>query len=137
MKKLLLTLTMFLLAGCLATENRKVAITHRQPDGTVAPVDTVTCWWRIPYYEDRENHPMDRFIPREDLPDHLHSLDSVDRDLLHFSENAIRWPKKMREPYRPAPVWVTPAPPKKENSSLKRRLEQPILPKTQPEGELY
>jgi hypothetical protein len=80
---------------------------------------------------------MDQFIPREDLPDRQHSLDSVDRDLLYFSENALRWPERMRPPYRPDPIWVTPAPRAKEDSSLQRRLEQPILPETQPEGELY
>lgn len=128
MKKLSIIMATLILGGCLATENRKVEITHRRADGTVAPVDTVTCWWRVPYTRDRKDHPMDRFIPAEDLPDHLRTPDAVEADLLYFSQEAVRWPKAMRPPYNPAPIWVTPAPKKAENSSLRQRLEEPIIP---------
>jgi hypothetical protein len=135
MKKLAVFLSALLLAGCLATENRKVEITHRRSDGTVAPVDTAACWWRLPYYADRKDHPMDRFIPAADLPDSQHGIDAIDADLLFFSENAIRWPKKMRPAYRPAPIWTTPAPVKKAKPiSLREWLERNA---PSPEGEVY
>ena len=136
MKKLTVFLSVLLLAGCLATENRKVEITHRRPDGSIAPIDTATFWWRVPYYADRKNHPMDKFIPLSDLPDNQHGVDALDADLLFFSENALRWPKTMRAPYNPPPIWTTPAPKKKKSQgvSLEERLEKPLIPHR---GEVY
>lgn len=132
MKKIILALAVTLLAGCLATENRKVEITHRRADGSVASIDTETCWWRIPYYADRKDHPMDRFIPSSELPDSQHGLDSIEQDLLYFSENSMRWPEQLRAPYRPGPLWTAPALRKTEDSALRRRLQQPVL-----RGEVY
>jgi hypothetical protein len=136
MKKLAILLSALLLSGCLATENRRVAITHKNPDGTVSPVDTSVFWWRTPYYKDSKNHPMDKFIPLEDLPDRLHGVDPLDADLLFFSRNPIRWPKTLRAPFSPPPLWTTPAPKAKKPRGvsyeqlrrLMKKLNKPLVP---------
>lgn len=132
MKKLLPLFASLLLAGCLATENRKVEITSRG----IAPTASNTIWWRQPYYAD---HPVDnewdKFIPSEDIPETQREQDPLDAELEYFEKHMMKWPKTMRPAYKPAPIWVTPAPKKSSDADLKKRLSEPVLPPV--EGEVY
>jgi len=124
MKKLLPLIATLLLAGCLATENRKVEITSRG----IAPTASNTVWWRTPYLADRKaDNVWDKNIPREDLPQSQHSQDPLDAEVEFFEKNVIKWPKTMPPAYNPPPIWVTPAPKSKSDSALREKLDQPLL----------
>lgn len=132
MKKLLPLLASLMLAGCLATENRKVEITSRG----IAPTASNTLWWRQPYYADRPaDNEWDKFIPAEDLPRSQWVQDPVDAELEYFERHMMKWPKTMRPAYNPAPIWVTPAPKSPKDASLRKRMQEPVLPPAK--GEVY
>jgi hypothetical protein len=129
MRKILPLLAILLLAGCLATENRKVKITSRG----IAPTTSNTVWWRTPYRTDRPiDNAWDKNIPEEDIPESQRKKDALDSELEFFEKNAVKWPKTMPPAYNPPPVWTTPAP--KADSDIKKRLKEPVLPK---DGEVY
>jgi len=89
MKKTLFIVIM-LLTGCLATENRKVAITQKNDQG-VAVVDT-SCWWRnsTAGVEDDKN-PWLEYLPKT-------SVDEEAELLEYFEDHVVKWPKAMKKP---------------------------------------
>ena len=71
------------------------------------------------------------------MPDRLRPKSGIDADLEFFRESAIRWPKTMREPYKPQTIWVTPAPKKADDSAIREKLNEPLLPPIERESEVY
>jgi len=89
MKKALF-IAIVLLSGCLATENRKVAITQKNDEG-VAIVDT-SCWWRASTAGvGDDKNPWLNYVPKA-------SVDEDAEHLKYFEDHAILWPKEMRKP---------------------------------------
>jgi len=129
MKKLLPLIATLMLAGCLATENRKVEITSRG----IAPTTANTVWWRTPYRADRKaDNVWDKNIPREDLPQSQQAQDPLDAEVEFFEKNVIKWPKTMPPAYNPPPIWVTPTPKvKSKDSVLRKKLDQPLKGKSE------
>jgi len=105
-----------MLAGCLATENRKVEITSRN----IASVNShTTLWWQKKYTGAPADNPWNAFIPPEDIPDNQRPEDALTKELKYFDKNVIKWPKKM------PPAYVAPKSIKK-SSPIEDRLKKPV-----------
>jgi len=143
MKKLLPLIATLMLAGCLATENRKVEIKQSHYISSAAKAAGIVCkvddcsqcnpvWWKTPYYSNSSGSVWDKNIPREDLPQSQHAQDPLDAEVEFFEKNVIKWPKTMPPAYNPPPIWVTPAPKvKSKDSVLRKKLDQPLKSKSE------
>lgn len=111
--------------GCGSfAENRKVTVRRTVSSTSVANVTTL--WWRA---RDTGNvdSPWNAFVPPP-AP-----ADPIDQDLKFFENNVIRWPKKLRPAYNPKPLNLKGRQlktKKKEDAALRKRLEQPVIPRS-------
>ena len=88
MKKILLSITTLLLAGCLVTETRKVETRGRKPGDL---------WWRDPQYASDASEAA--VVSSGCCPTTAQPLSDEE----YFEENSFRWPGDWQERHPPTP----------------------------------